>query len=640
VQVFPTGGSTASSSLNVESAGQIIPNLVMVPLSAGGQVTIYVEGGGHVLADVFGYYTAAATSTDGRYVPVTRGRLLETRLTHNRLGAGGQVTVPVTGRFGIPSGQVAAAVLNVTADNAENPGYITVYPSNVPQPTTSNLNLVRAGQTMPNLVVVPVAPDGTVTVFSEAGADVIVDVFGYFTNGSASSSDAGLFVPVAPDRLLDTRPGAKPAARSITTLDPRGLKGIPASGVSAIFGNVTATQADPGWVQVLPNGSPADQIGRYSNVNMDRPDKTVANAAIANLGTNGIDLYADSSSHILVDTAGYFTTASIPPTAAISTTSLGNGKYALTANTTGEGILGVQFKVDGTNLGAEDTVSPFNIPTWTSATVPNGTHNLTATVRTAGVSVTSSPAALDIRNALVTLTFDDGWRSQLVNAVPKLTTAGMKATFFPISQALTDPPYMTPVELQGLKSAGHEIGSHTRTHCSLTDNPENTPACGANVLSELRDSQTDLLAAGLGPINNFASPFGDMNPTVLDIVDDYYQSHRGVDEDYNIEGQLDRFDLKVKNVYGTDVPDPDGHPITTGDAVGDWIDGLKVAQSSADATGWGILVFHEVADTPVGGAEYNVLPSELQLMINRIADEGVRVVTLQQGLEETHSLPG
>ena len=71
-------------------------------------------------------------------------------------------------------------------------------------PIASNLNATRAGHTVANQVMARVT-NGIVSVFSESGGDVIVDVSGYFTGSSGASSAAGLFVPLAPARLLDTR---------------------------------------------------------------------------------------------------------------------------------------------------------------------------------------------------------------------------------------------------------------------------------------------------------------------------------------------------------------------------------------------------------------------------------------------------
>ena len=75
------------------------------------------------------------------------------------------------------------------------------------------------------------------------------------------------------------------------------------------------------------------------------------------------------------------------------------------------GVAGVQFKLDGANLGAEDTTAPYSV-TWNSTTATNGAHTLTALARdaannmttSAGVSVTVSNAAPDTTPPTVSLT--------------------------------------------------------------------------------------------------------------------------------------------------------------------------------------------------------------------------------------------
>jgi hypothetical protein len=54
------------------------------------------------------------------------------------------------------------------------------------------------------------------------------------------------------------------------------------------------------------------------------------------------------------------------------------------------GIAGVQFKVDGSNLGVEDSSAPYAV-SWDTTSVANGQHTLTAVARdAAGNSATSS----------------------------------------------------------------------------------------------------------------------------------------------------------------------------------------------------------------------------------------------------------
>jgi hypothetical protein len=310
--VFPTGIGVvgSSSNLNIEYANQTIPNLVIAPLGVGGMVSFYSQGGGHLIADVFGYFAESGATRDGRYVRVFPSRLLDTRsLPSGKVAPGGTVRVQVTGRGGVPTGGTAAVVVNVTATQASDAGFVQVLPSGTATfGGYSNLNVVTA-QTIPNLVVVPVGADGSVTVFSERGTHVIVDLFGYFTNEVAPESTDGLFVALSPTRLLDTRGAAMPAGGSVTAVAPRGRGGIPTSGVAAVFGNVTATNsANAAYVQALPGPASTARKGLWSNVNIERSHQTIANAAIANLGTDGdFLLYINGAAHLLFDASGYFT---------------------------------------------------------------------------------------------------------------------------------------------------------------------------------------------------------------------------------------------------------------------------------------------------------------------------------------------
>ena len=54
-----------------------------------------------------------------------------------------------------------------------------------------------------------------------------------------------------------------------------------------------------------------------------------------------------------------------------------------TANATDNvGVAGVQFLLDGTPLGAEDTTAPYAV-TWDTTTATNGPHTLTCPARDA-----------------------------------------------------------------------------------------------------------------------------------------------------------------------------------------------------------------------------------------------------------------
>jgi hypothetical protein len=80
VSVNPAGTDGRDTSvINHTDATRTIPGLVTAPIGAGGKVTLYTSNGGHLLADVFGYYTEVTSSDDGRFVALPPSRSLDTR---------------------------------------------------------------------------------------------------------------------------------------------------------------------------------------------------------------------------------------------------------------------------------------------------------------------------------------------------------------------------------------------------------------------------------------------------------------------------------------------------------------------------------------------------------------------------------
>jgi len=81
------------------------------------------------------------------------------------------------------------------------------------------------------------------------------------------------------------------------------------------------------------------------------------------------------------------------------TTGVVSGTIAVSATASDNvGVMGVQFRLDGAPLGAEDMTAPYSI-TWNTASVPNGNHTLTAVARdAAGNSTTSAGVTVLVIN--------------------------------------------------------------------------------------------------------------------------------------------------------------------------------------------------------------------------------------------------
>jgi hypothetical protein len=305
---FPGGTSVPNTSNLNYTHGVNVPNLVTVELGADGTVDLF-NGGSEagpidVVADLEGYY--APGPGDG-YGPMFPTRLADTR-TGNDGPAAGQV-YPLY----IPTGNVqgyTAAVLNVTVTNAHGAGYISVYPDGSAIPTASNVNYA-AGQTVPNLVVVPIGADGLVDLYNGGATagrvDLVVDLYGLYTD----TADGSGFTPVHPTRLIDTRTGlgngapGPIAAGSIIQQRSSNFTAVPGN-ADAVAMNVTVTntQAD-GVISVFPGDS---VVVTTSNLNYT-PGHTIANAVTTEWYPGIYEDFVNSSTgstDLIADLYGYF----------------------------------------------------------------------------------------------------------------------------------------------------------------------------------------------------------------------------------------------------------------------------------------------------------------------------------------------
>ena len=298
--VYPGGAvKPLASNLNFQP-GQTIPNLVLVPVGPGNTVTFYNDQGNvDVIADLLGYY---APDTGALFSGVQPTRVLDTRVgtgsPQTKLTAGGSRTLTIPN---LPDGTTAVA-LNVTVTEPDKGSFLTVYPGGAVKPLASNLNF-QPGQTIPNLVLVPVGPGNTVTFYNDQGnVDVIADLLGYYAPDTGA-----LFSGVAPIRVLDTRmgtgsPQAKVGQGKNLTLT---IPNLP-EGTTAVALNVTVTNPDKGsFLTVYQGGGFKPPLASGLNY---QPGQTVANMVVVPVGPgNTVTFYNDQGSvDVIADLLGYY----------------------------------------------------------------------------------------------------------------------------------------------------------------------------------------------------------------------------------------------------------------------------------------------------------------------------------------------
>jgi hypothetical protein len=154
-------------------------------------------------------------------------------------------------------------VLNVTATDPTVSSYVTVYPDGQEQPVASNLNFT-AGETIPNLVVVPVVADGTVEFYNNSGfVDLVADLAGYYTAGGAPWNDA---IDVPGTAALDTGAIAEVTSVSCASAGNCAAGGYytDSSGDSQAF---VADEADGSWGDAIEvPGTAALNVGNIAEV--------------------------------------------------------------------------------------------------------------------------------------------------------------------------------------------------------------------------------------------------------------------------------------------------------------------------------------------------------------------------------------
>jgi len=224
-----------------------------------------------------------------------------------RRGPGSITELQIAGRGTVPA-DATAVTLNVTVIG-EGTGFVTVYPCG-DRPTTSNLN-VRAGQFISNTVITRLSETGTVCLFNQSAAHLVVDVFNVLADSTFDPVDS-------PARLLETRAGlatvdglnvggGAAVPGTVLRLQVAGRGGVSNGARTAVLNVTAADGALPGFITVWPCDSP---VPSTSNVNYPA-NTAIPNAVITGLAADGTACISVSSRvNVIVDAFGELPDAS------------------------------------------------------------------------------------------------------------------------------------------------------------------------------------------------------------------------------------------------------------------------------------------------------------------------------------------
>ena len=196
---FPKGTRPDASNVNYPDGNYNIAGSAITQLD-NGTLKIYAHGTTDVIVDVIGYMTgeADAASSSGLFVPFEPERHYDSRPTWAPLGStpltpGTNRTLQIAGSFSVPATGVLGVASNLTMTETNGPGFLVAYPKNPVPNNYSTVNAVFPQHSIANHAIVALDA-GKMSIYSLQRSDFIVDISGYFLDGTTTP-------PTAPRRV-------------------------------------------------------------------------------------------------------------------------------------------------------------------------------------------------------------------------------------------------------------------------------------------------------------------------------------------------------------------------------------------------------------------------------------------------------
>lgn len=211
--------------------------------------------------------------------------------------------------------------------------------------------------------------------------------------------------------------------------------------------------------------------------------------------------------------------------------------------------------------------------------------------------------------AMVSITFDDGWQSIYDKALPLLQKHNLRSTQFIISEVSQKKTsgYMNLGTASKMHLNGMEIGSHSLRHCNQTS------LARADIYRDAKDSRNILRDENLGPINIYAYPLGQYNEKTQSIISKQYDFIRTSDEGYN-DRYFDPEAIKSMSILNT----------TKIEELKKWLN--YASQHKI----WLVIAYHRVDET----GEYSVTSSQLNEQLHAIKQSNIKTIPLGEAARE------
>jgi hypothetical protein len=273
-------------------------------------------------------------------------------------------------------------------------------------PPTVSVTTPAAGATVSGVVTIAANASDDVGVAgvqfqldgSPLGAEATVAPYAVSWNTTAASQGTHTLTALARDAAGNVGTAAGVIVTVANDTTPPLLSGVTASSITSSGTTISWTTDEASDSQV--EYGPTTAYGSATTLNPSLvASHLVTLSGLADTTLNHFRVWSRDAAGNLATSAD-FTFATLdgtPPAVSIAAPTAGatvSGTVTVVASATDNvGVVGVQFKLDGADLGAEATLAPYAVA-WNTTAVPNGPHTLSAVARDAAGNISTAAGVI------------------------------------------------------------------------------------------------------------------------------------------------------------------------------------------------------------------------------------------------------
>jgi len=209
------------------------------------------------------------------------------------------------------------------------------------------------------------------------------------------------------------------------------------------------------------------------------------------------------------------------------------------------------------------------------------------------------------KKGVITITFDDGWRSVSKNAFPIMEEYGFRGVAYIIPETLGSfsPVYMSKRDIVELSDSGWDISGHNMEALNYGKSKE-------EMESVVADSASFLNEKNFSGSEHYAYPFGIYNDTIVQSVEKNFSTGRTVNNLAQPQNYISLYGINnyqiLKNSELEDI--------------------FRIIDMAMDNKDWCILTFHHVVHEPQNDMEFS--RDKFRKVLEYIKESEIQVVTM------------